>query len=84
MALLAAYALQHASHIYSLPVALGIVLLSWWFFGHKRGPQPVDYGGPVIPGTRRWARTLYHNKLMSLDELQKFYESHPENEDFGE
>lgn len=84
MALLASFALRNAPVLWTLPVAAVIVLASWWLFGRTSKPKPVDYGGPIIPNTRRWARFQYHNKFISLDELQQFYDSHPENEDFGD
>lgn len=32
--------------------------------------------------TRKWARTLYYNKLISMEELNDFYQKHPEKEKF--
>lgn len=36
-----------------------------------------DDGQPIV-GTRRWARMLYHNGLISIEELSSFYDQTPE------
>lgn len=34
---------------------------------------------PPRHGSRRWARALYHNGLISIEELATFYTGHPED-----
>lgn len=84
MGILAAYFLRHFSEQYTTPVALMIVVLAYALFGHKPRQKPVDYSKSPAPNTRRWARQLYQNKLISLEELQRFYDVHPEEEDFSD
>jgi hypothetical protein len=36
-------------------------------------------GSVPRPGSRRWARALYYNQLIGMDELNAFYASHPED-----
>lgn len=47
-----------------------IVYVAWRFFYR---PKPFTE-------TRRYARALYFNGFISMDELQRFYDTHPEDE----
>ena len=40
--------------------------------------DPNDYGIAPVYGTRRWARMMYANGVISMEELNRFYASHPE------
>ena len=52
-------------------VALGI---SWYAFKLYHRPKPFEQ-------TRRFARAMYYNGLISMEELQRFCDTHPEDED---
>lgn len=59
-------------------VAAIVVAVAWQLFG--RESKPKQQPGQLVPGTRRWARALYYNKLISMEELNRFYLTHPEDE----
>ena len=46
---------------------------------YKPSPNPdaADLQVPAI-GTRRWARMMYHNGVITIEELNAYYETHPE------
>lgn len=46
---------------------------------YKPSPNP-DAQDLQMPkaGTRRWARMMYHNGLIDIEELNRYYQSHPE------
>lgn len=52
--------------------AIAAALLPKWVPEAAEGTIPR-------PGSRRWARALYHNKMLSLEELNSFCASHPED-----
>lgn len=39
----------------------------------------AEAGTVPRPGSRRWARALYHNQMITMEELDSFYYSHPED-----
>jgi heme O synthase-like polyprenyltransferase len=55
-----------------------IVAIAWRLFGRK--PAPLKQLGGLDPNSRKWARAMYHNGLISLEELNSFYLTHPEEE----
>lgn len=50
--------------------AIAKALLPKWVPEAAEGTMPR-------PGSRRWARALYHNKMLSLEELNSFCASNP-------
>lgn len=70
----------------SLSVRLGlsalIVTVSWRLSRRKQATkpaaQPNEPQGKPVPGTRRYARMLYANKLISMEELNRYYAEFPE------
>ena len=56
-------------------LALAVSLIAWRLFRRK-----VASKRGVRPGTRKWARCLYHNGIISIGELNEFYLTHPESE----
>jgi hypothetical protein len=71
---------------FALAAALLITFTCWRVFGVRHSivppaPQPseVDDGtGMPRYGTRRWARMMYHNGVISMEELVRFYHDNPE------
>lgn len=59
-------------------LVLGIALRHLWLMLMKK--RQANKGRVPDHNTRRWARAMYHNGLISLAELNKFYEEHPEAE----
>jgi len=70
-------------------VALG-VSATYWLLNRKAPHALPDAVKPsYVPeapegsapryGSRRWARALYYNSLIDLEELNKFYALHPED-----
>lgn len=59
-----------------------IVLVSWRLYGRNQQPPkpPSKMGTPDRP-TRAWARMMFHNGLISMEELNAFCANHPEEED---
>jgi len=48
----------------------------------KLAPPPSPKPAPPNTAlTRKWARTMFHNGLISIEELVAFYENHPPDED---
>jgi hypothetical protein len=46
----------------------------------KPATGPVDpYSSPARYGSRRWSRAMYHNGIISMEELNKFYAGTPDN-----
>lgn len=65
------------------PVLSGlIVVVSWlvmWPKLPKPAPRAKDSGTGIPPvGTRRWARMMFHNGLISVEELNQFYVDNPD------
>jgi len=60
--------------------ALIICLVAWRLYYRKPSPPPSKDGKP-LPGTRAYARMLYFNGIISMEELFEFYNTHPEVED---
>jgi uncharacterized membrane protein YfcA len=52
-------------------IALIVTAVSWRLF--YRQPKTKD------KQTRAWARAMYHNGLISIEELNNFYLTHPED-----
>ena len=72
----------------ALITSLIVVLASW--LRHVRKVQQLTpekqtfvpeapTGSIPRPGSRRWARALYHNNIIDLEELNAFYVQHPED-----
>ena len=58
-----------------------VVAVSWRVYGRKpQPPKPAQPLGTPDKPNRRWARMMYANGLISMEELNAFYASHPENE----
>ena len=47
------------------------------FYRPTPNPDAADLQTPRA-GTRRWARMMYHNGLIDIEELNRYYENHPE------
>lgn len=56
-------------------LAAGICALAWKLY-YKPATVPFEQ-------TRRFARMMYHNGTISMEELQEFYDTHPEADDDG-
>lgn len=62
-------ALQH--YWFRAAVAVIVTAIAWRLF--YRQPKAKD------KQTRAWARAMYHNGLISIEELNNFYLTHPED-----
>jgi hypothetical protein len=72
----------HALDTFDVRAALAaiVVAVAWRMYGRKPPKPPVPpppFGTPDKPN-RAWARMMYHNGLLSLEELQAFYDKNPE------
>jgi cytochrome b561 len=75
----------HALSAYGFRSAIGALIcaVAWRLF--YRRPQPAPFNIPgVKPYTRKWARILYHNGIISLDELNAAYAIYPEDKKDGD
>jgi hypothetical protein len=65
----------------SIPCLL-VALMAWLAIGLRK-PQPAPPAPPPPFGTpdkpnRAWARMMFHNGLITIEELNAFYARHPE------
>lgn len=74
------YPVAFDSTFVRLSVAALIVAVSWRLSRRKPATKPIDKppDGRPVPGTRRYARMLYANKLLSMEELNRYYAEFPE------
>lgn len=62
-----------------------ICAVAWrMFFRTPRKPRPAPFQIPgVKPCTRRWARALYFNGIITIDELNRLCMLYPEDSEDG-
>lgn len=74
LACIAGWLMRHdGSFLLIIPVGLLILAVALKLFGKKKQPDVL---------TRRWARAMFKAGLMSMEELNEFYATHPEVESF--
>lgn len=54
------------------PLVAAVVYVGWKLY--YRQPKPFTE-------TRRYARAMFASGIISMEELQEFYDTHPENEE---
>ena len=76
LGLVAAYAVGFSPAIthlwFRVAITSLVVAIAWRLFYRK--PPVKDQQ------TRAWARAMYHNGFISIEELNQFYLTHPEDE----
>lgn len=56
----------------------GLVVCSAYLFRRRRPTgQPAEDPNTLRPGSRRWARAMYHNGWIDIAELDAYYRNHP-------
>lgn len=58
--------------VLTIVLAAAISFVSWKLFYRKK----------PFTETRRYARAMFHSGIITMEELQRFYDTHPEKEDF--
>lgn len=62
----------------AVTLAASTIVAAACYLFYRQPKKPTADPNAVQPFTRKWARAMYHNGFISLEELVQFYAEHPE------